>query len=95
MAGFVRSAKQRGIEEIAVVAGGDAHIIPRERHLERMHRAVKPPAAQVVAQGACQMVTKSALAFFGVVAKKEVAPRRRAGLGALQNRPNGGAQLRE
>jgi hypothetical protein len=95
VAGLVRGAEQRCRQVVAVVAGRDAHVLAREGHLERVHRAVEPPALEVVAQTLGQLPTEGALPLFGKVAEQEVAPGRRPGAGLFQDRQDAGPQFGE
>ena len=76
VAGLVQRAEDRGRHEAAVVAGGDAHIVPGERNLEGVRRAVEPAAVQVVAELAGDLQGERALRILRVVAIQEVGASR-------------------
>ena len=85
VAGLVRRAEDGGRQVAPIVAGGDAHVVAGERHLEGMHRGVEPAPREVVAQGPCDREAEGALLRLGAVADKEVGARRGPGAGLVED----------
>ena len=86
MPDLVGRAEHGGRKIVPVVAGGDAHVVAGERHLERMHRRVEAPALEVVSELLGERQAEGALPLLRKVPEQEIGARPRPGPRGIEDR---------